>query len=586
MSGETEQSGEDVSLDKAWGALKRVLGQVWGSLGLDDDFPEIASGLHPLSQVCLAEAKRQFRDAAVMLTSGIEVWDSLNGAQELIRAREDVLRKKKRLEDSRGALDACMAMASQRDPLSSDLDRMMQRLRVTARSAGAECFEEKQLDGNVLLAIYGRTFIVDFHYPMDGRKEPRAVFRYVQEGGAETHDTAVNAHCLDLIREGQVDVLGKEIEAMMAMEKLDARLPQGTLLALRGFEDNLVKLRQIEACIPSHGPLDRFLKGHGFVTRTLGGLELQYFLDAPSQLGLSKGLIPLSSISSIDMDHSLPSKCNPYRAIIGIEEAYTVKPVMTGFLHPSVVSEDASGPLPVRFEFHRPTTLNLPMDYVMKLCPALHVSRAIAYQLRSKSVREQPLMSNRNGVKTTSMQALLAPDVFKNVDVKRSEFFSKTLMSKGNSVFRFTHGSDDLVEGMTVHRVPVTHPRDVHQVLQLLRQQIVFNDIFSSCFVSKNPDDELLDTVEPIPVEVVVCSPPEFISVCVLEPSSGEDWNLAVLIQLNGMVGCRVHWAGGSNRAIVPDITASRLMQSSRNIPEVLHRLRLLIRQNAGVPHT
>ena len=64
-----------------------------------------------------------------------------------------------------------------------------------------------------------------------------------------------------------------------------------------------------------------------------------------------------------------------------------------------------------------------------------------------------------------------------------TEVCCSTALPNGKYV-EFSHSGGDVFAAVALRRVPIRHPRDFHAVLPVLRQKIVFNSLFQSCFSS------------------------------------------------------------------------------------------------------
>eukprot|EP01133_Synstelium_polycarpum_P018958 gene18958-22692_t len=97
--------------------------------------------------------------------------------------------------------------------------------------------------------------------------------------------------------------------------------------------------------------------------------------------------------------------------------------------------------------------------------------------------------------------------------------------------------------GMEVSRIPLGNSSQMLGIIQLLRQQLVFNGLFKSCFLpfgDANSPATKIPTVNPseedIPIFEVTCRPPHSINIIFLHPRHVEFSSLTIQVGLGGVV--------------------------------------------------
>lgn len=137
---------------------------------------------------------------------------------------------------------------------------------------------------------------------------------------------------------------------------------------------------------------------------------------------------------------------------------------------------------------------------------------------------------------------------------------------QNNQYMTFSHSGTDLIPGLEVRRVPLCHPREVHSVFAIIRQQLVFNELLVSCF---GDPDSVSSSSSPLItqlVEVVTCDSPGFMHFCMYDAISDDVIGLAVSISLGGAVSAKLKPFNGGLHSC-SDAKATALLRASRSVP-------------------
>jgi len=136
--------------------------------------------------------------------------------------------------------------------------------------------------------------------------------------------------------------------------------------------------------------------------------------------------------------------------------------------------------------------------------------------------------------------------------------------------------SGPLVGGIMVARLPFTHPQQLQSILQLIRQQVVFNELVRSCF---NPPNALSaahsDGTSKFLVEVVT-DPPHTICATFLHPVTLNLICMETKCGLGGSLDVKLHTHKPLNAAMQPDAPpcsaayATKVLNACHSIPLTL----------------
>lgn len=145
-----------------------------------------------------------------------------------------------------------------------------------------------------------------------------------------------------------------------------------------------------------------------------------------------------------------------------------------------------------------------------------------------------------------------------------TEVCCATALPNGQYI-EFTHSGGDVVAAIALKRVPIRHPRDVHAVLAVLRQQIVFNQLFQSCFtnpVAKTHRQPVLRQA----VEVAFGDTPSFLRLSMFDPVLNDIVSMVVNIDLGGDARVMLRCSSGGGH-VCSNVKATAILRLSRSVP-------------------
>lgn len=615
MISDEESSTAGDALQRLQDSLKDLVGPLGLSIIPSSDilnssvmpFPE--SHLHPLSNICLARTRRKISSALEVLKNSAlapQSWEE-DQPSRILRVKRDVVIRTRAVRESKAALADCRRLAITADPFASRAALAVQRLRAVAEETGATIMEEgNTVDGNdVILTVCGTKFLADFNFfDVSGSVvQVKVKFRYITANVEEVGDAAVDASFAEYLQKEDFDALRKAFTSLIQLDKLDAAVPGVSLIdALRCFEDDLLDAQSMErkANLLDH---ERISRGHGVINRTAQGLKIDFI----------KG-------------HS---------AILGLEDAIPSREISIGRSQLISRASHAINPAMPLFELTNTKTATVDAQYVLRFHEPISMCLTVAQNLERMQNREgakkpaRPTLMKASGygkgVFTSrgdmrnedsvagehswpSLQELLAPRLFlgqktgsdfhmsqdgqalersigkENVHWSQdaTEYIAAAALPN-NQYVQFSHSGSDVVSGLSVHRVPLCHPGDVMPILALVRQQIVFNDLFTSCFGS--PIRVASDMISAVrqPVEVVLCDSPSFMQFSLFDDSMDDIVNMAVDIGLSGELSVTLKTSSGRHPSC-SDAKVTAILRVCRSIPLTILTLVKMNSASAGRP--
>lgn len=262
------------------------------------------------------------------------------------------------------------------------------------------------------------------------------------------------------------------MRTLVELEKLESRLGGQRLKeALRGFEEDLLTMQECEKNAGA-SVAQRLTLGNGLVRRITEGLRIVYHGSA----GVMAKVANIMMMGGGEEDLKLDGMDGVLSASLGAEDAFPEKKIVTGSQGVGAVT-DGEAPLPLEFSFAADSSASMNAVFVLRLDPPVVCSVPLAASLAAlanPNSNDSPIASSEKG---TRLQKLLLPDLFGAVS---GEPIGNVALPD-DSVIAFSHSVDDFTLGATISRVPILHPRDVLVALRLLRQQAVFNELFTSC---------------------------------------------------------------------------------------------------------
>jgi Mediator of RNA polymerase II transcription subunit 1 len=456
-----------------------------------------------------------------------------------------------------------------------------------------------------LLTVCASAFLADFQFY---EADLTVHFRHLS-GSVELHDKDVDVHFAALVRTEDYASLLLAFANLVALEELDAHVrPSLPSLksALRAFEDDLLVMHASE-CASFPGTDNTLVRdsGHGLMRRSAHGLRISFSATA--------------------------------RAVISVEHAHPARWITVGSVGPvPAVTAQFPTVLPLSFIYtlNPPQVATVAAQYVLLLERPIVASTAFATNLfrltrTSEAIFASPQPSaepetpvqacpavlgsltdpttttgKSTGGTVHTMEGLLVPEVFgpeqqrhgqqARCDSAKSKFYESNALSGGTEIvtraavladkhLRFSFSRVDCSSGVQIHRVPLAHPQDLARVLKLLRQHLVFNALFTSCFGGAASVPQTSKAELDQPVEVVVCDAPGFIHFAVYDPAEDTVLGVAVNIGLNGCIDARIRGPCGTTHNC-SNAKASALFAATLSAPLALHAIRTVAQSAVRQP--
>lgn len=569
-----------------------------------------AVGPHTLSPAPVAVAKAKLvstvkavRDANTARTA----WG--DDAERVARVKTDAAQRVATLNDVKSTITKCRDMARLADPFAHWHELVLQRVKAAAVAAGAQADEGLPVEMSAgrddpgagespgpLLTVCGSTFLSDFQFYTS---DLTVDFRHLS-GSEEIRDKDVDTDFRNMVRNDDFGGLRRAFERLMEQERLDITLKPSVSMkeCLRVLEDDLLSIQAAELASHHEFSTDTITnRGHGSMRRTACGLRVEF---APGRA-----------------------------AFLEIEHAVGTQTIAAASLSPSVSPDAVAGALPLKFAFAEPTrTTETPAHFVLRLEEPLVMSVALALELEAihgatvaatamyTSAPPDALSNLENGVALSSqstsasvaatvrsvaaghapeytvsaeLEVLLATAAFLDAASQPGSTEQRapnpvsawtaedeivvTTALPGKKFVRFSYNRADCHPGVLVYRVPFLHPKDVPEILQMFRRQLVFNQLFASCFCSARPVDDDAKPELDQPVEVVVCEPPELIHLGAFDPTTDSALNVAVNVDRDGQVSVRIRPSQGRNHPC-SDEKATALLKACNSIPLLIEAVR------------
>lgn len=512
------------------------------------------AGLHPLSKVPFAQTRRKLNEALDSLKNAAqarETWED-DKTEKLLRVKHDTVARSRAVRASKAALKECRRMALTADPFATRAALALQRLRAVAEETGATI--DKTMEGsNVILLVCGKKFIADFIFSsIEGNDiKVKVKFRYLTENDMEKPDEAVSKSFAELVEQEEFGSLKIAFRRLMDLEKLSASIQGVSLIeSLRAFEEDLLAAQELEK---KEGVTEaqRTSYGHGVISRTALGLRIR-FTESQS-------------------------------AILSVEDA--IPPVTISVGRSQLLMKNMSdGPVP-QMQFSDMQTASVSACYVLHFEKPIVVCLSVAQGLQrvggsEKAVRPAVVKASGAGRELFnreieerkpgwgSVQKLLGGKIFdqstkskRHWSLAASEF--SAAVNVGDGYIEFLHSGNDMMNGVTVSRVPICNPMNVKPVLAVMKQQLVFNELFTSCFREEEISG---DALMKQPVEVVLQDSPGFMLLSLFDDAIGDIVSMAVEIKLGGDMTVTLKTSDGQAHAC-SDAKATKLLATCRNVP-------------------
>lgn len=494
-----------------------------------------------------------------------------------------------------------------------------------AERAGAQAFEGSP--GDACATAYGRAvpdgglgmlticsvrFLADFLFLEDG---VFAHFRHLVGEACEDEvgDAEVDDDFGRMVEEGRFGDVEDAFRILMRQEALDRDVVEGgaevqVKVALRAFEDDLLAMQSAEKSVETCSM--------GKIRRSAKGLVVE-FTDGCSAILGAEAAFPekvIAAGSSGPVMGELRAGEGRYpefqfsetAPVASVNAHYTLtlsEPVIAstfcasrlasagGLATVDASAKKVSAALSAASSSRKKSLATATAFPVAKAEPTLEaigpVKAGSVITETGPSTSALLATAASNWTNHPKLEGLLAPDVLgdhaldaptagSGVDVVAlsggDEVTAIAALPNGKSM-KFSYTRSDCVPGVRIHHVPLTHPRDVRPIVRVLRQQLVFNALFSSCFATaKYVAAEAVSVIEQA-VEVIVCEAPSFLHFGIYDGATDSVVGVAVVVGFDGVVDVKIRGPNGRRHAC-SDRKASALFSAAHNVPLALDAIR------------
>ncbi|CAN8073228.1 unnamed protein product [Agarophyton chilense] len=524
--------------------------------------PDNQPDLHPLSTVCLPYVRRALYSSLEVLKQAAEARETWakDATHHLRRIRYDSLLRQNATLDARLSYSICRHLAQTNDPFAPPYFRTLNRLRHLGEHLQAITTHEVT-DNNTKtrLTVCSASFLADFHFKHSSRSPPEvsAKLRILLSNDQQVIDENADLHLSRLVTASRFDILQRVFANLMRMEKLSALAELPLVDALRCFEEDLLQVASME-CVT-----DPFMH-HGHIVRTALGLRIQFSASHAAFLGmehvLSKCEISVTRGQVIRTDPNAQCKfMHGKKAPVSAQYVLTLTSPIPAFL--SVLHTLHRVSLdPMHLHTKGPSLVSVPTasnDAYWKgdsegsgrlSWPSL------SHLVIARAVKEQKLSSAKPSSSNNKADRMLSPAL------------------PDGSFLHFQQYGTNPAPAMRIKRIPLRTMSDIFPVLQLLRQQLVYNELLLSCVdvnasVEQSKKDAKVRTVEMVPE-----GSPGFMHFSVYDESINNVLSLVVHITRGGAISVALKTAN-SGPAWCSDAKATKILRTCRSIPLTLYTL-------------
>lgn len=397
------------------------------------------------------------------------------------------------------------------------------------------------------------TFLVDLTVDKTGTVQDAKLTIIFAQTGEQSQDPEIDRELLALLQSGKFDKFKSHIKFLSKLDKLYSAYPKVDLqTSLKTLESNLLQIgksQQSAEIQSSHAT-----SGYGVISKSCKGLRLDYYIppfesldEVPKKgygisLSLEEGgtLVTLPSASQL-----LPTSPPP--------DYDSSKSWIESFLS----TDTNQQPVPARFVGRLKPKIPFSLSLLRQIL-TITSPDAMDYQDYTDSVDGCP-----------PLQFLI---IGKGQDASALECSVDVM----GTVHHYVH-SGPLVGGIMVARIPFTHPQQLLQILQLVRQQVIFNELVRSCF---NPSHALSPNPHPSDpskflVEIVT-EPPHTICATFLHPVTQNLICTEIKCGLGGTIDAKLHSHKPLNTSVPPDAPpcsatfATKILNACHSIPLAL----------------
>ncbi|RDD42687.1 Mediator of RNA polymerase II transcription subunit 1 [Trichoplax sp. H2] len=380
-------------------------------------------------------------------------------------------------------------------------------------------------------------------------------------------DPKVTPVMTDLLRKRQFQEFKKHLLGLSSLYQLFGTSTEKSLafMALQAVETDLSTLAAYQNLSGQNNPMEIINKGYvGHVTEREGGLPMKLtFYISP------KDMFDNNTSEKINLEDAIiKGRAIGFSASVLIEQGKKcLLPKLPVVVLPTQVTD-----VPSYKKLCNENSAELPASFVLVFDDFIPVDASIMAKIYKIVKGQDKVYINSS---SATIEDLLASN-FREEKAKNgfhrnrnSSFVVKLPDQKQKYVFCKSLDSVPLGT-LNVKRIPFLNPQQVPRIITLLRQQIVFNELISSC-VCGQPND-LRDDEVGITTFEVITFPPNLLCLTFQHPLSDFLMSVEISVNENGTVSGRACVCPG-DVSFCTDEYITRILQACLSIPVTLRAI-------------
>ncbi|KAI9492303.1 mediator of RNA polymerase II transcription subunit 1-domain-containing protein [Zychaea mexicana] len=501
-------------LEKQWSALKKtpqppsVANEVHalGPANLDNVRHQFTSCIDSIRSICTQFETEVLSDVKKMGAGADPAFRKhLTHLKEQAQLENTVMRVKETLKDTKDQLEQSL-----NDREESKLSVQTRKLERLAHSLGLMPFVEASQRNEsgaqtTTFTLGGTSIVVDIFLDEAGHVL-RTKVTYVPDNLQSDQNDRVDQLLAKNMQSQTFDVFSRNVGALALLDQMNVKYaPTDFFLILRGLIADLQMIYSQEMQLLSKDVASVLMEGHGVPNKHLDypGLSISYWISKELFLGSDWEAVG----EAIEKDENHPLLSNTAKVLISFEESqqpqYFIPTQRKHFMvdleesidnikesengeHLDIVKERTWPKFmqPMRFVKMKPTYPNVtpvPVRFVAKLDPPIPAADAIVRKLMIATdlVNDSfAVVENTPSSDIPCLEDLLVKDNASSLNADTT--WTVEFENASTQVYKYMRSSP--TSGKILTRVPFNHPRQLHNILQYLRQQQMFNTLFQSIF--------------------------------------------------------------------------------------------------------
>ncbi|EGG14165.1 putative mediator complex subunit 1 [Cavenderia fasciculata] len=234
-----------------------------------------------------------------------------------------------------------------------------------------------------------------------------------------------------------------------------------------------------------------------------------------------------------------------------------------------------------------PTFILSPIRLVLKLEPCIHITYDGLCKILSILEREKDIVDYTGQVVGNSNLAKNHLLYIENQIIGSKDRDKSILQQQfDNQVLgvaqRYFYTNEQFHVGYEISRIPIGYPNQIFPIFQILRQQIVFNLLFKSCFTiqpqlqndpsspvqvnGSNGQDTTNTAAANIPVFEIQCEPAQSIYITFLHPTCKQFRSISINIASGGHINATI-----DDNSLCSNEYLTNILSTSKSIPLTLY---------------